>query len=206
MTERKEHWERIYSAKAPEAVSWYQREPVLSLQLIQNSSLRKDDPIIDVGGGASVLVDHLLEQGYTRLAVLDISSTSLAYARYRLGERARDVEWFTTDVTAFVPPHQFALWHDRAVFHFLTEAEDRKKYVAVLKQTLRPGGYLILAAFALHGPTKCSGLDVVQYDAEKLLKELGDQFVIVEERNETHVTPDRKEQLFSWFHLVRKGC
>ena len=204
MTERKEHWERIYSAKTPEAVSWYQREPVLSLQLIQNCNLDKDDPIIDIGGGASVLVDRLLAIGYTRLAVLDISSTSLAYARDRLGERARNIEWFTTDVTAFVPPHQFVLWHDRAVFHFLTEPEDRKKYIAVLKQTLKPGGYLVLATFAIHGPTKCSGLDVVRYDAGKLLKETGDQFVLVDEKVETHVTPDRKEQLFTWFLLSRK--
>lgn len=206
MVGRKEHWERIYSARSPVEVSWYQKEPALSLQLIQNCGLAKDDPIIDVGGGASVLVDRLLEKGYRKLAVLDISSTSLAYAQERLGDRARYVEWFTADVTEFVAPHLFSLWHDRAVFHFLTLPEDRKKYVGVLKNTLQPGGYLVLAAFAMHGPTKCSGLNVVRYDAGKLMSELGDQFELVGETGETHVTPDNKEQLFSWFHLVRKEC
>jgi len=206
MTDRKEHWERIYSARSPVEVSWYQTEPVLSLQLIQNCGLQKNDPIIDVGGGASVLVDRLLGKGYRRLAVLDISSTSLAYAQQRLGDRARQVEWFTADVTEFVAPHPFSLWHDRAVFHFLTLPEDRKKYVEVLKKTLKPGGFLVLATFAMHGPTKCSGLDVVRYDAGKLMNELGDQFDLVGETGETHVTPDNKEQLFSWFHLVRKAC
>ena len=206
MMGRKEHWERIYSAKSPVEVSWYQQEPALSLQLIQNCGLTKDDPMIDVGGGASVLVDRLLAKGYRRLAVLDISATSLAYAQERLGDRAQHVEWFTADVTEFVAPHLFSLWHDRAVFHFLTSSEDRKKYVEVLKKTLKPGGYLVLAAFAMHGPTKCSGLDVVRYDAGKLMNELGDQFELVGETGETHVTPDNKEQLFSWFHLVRKEC
>lgn len=200
----KEHWERIYSARSPAEVSWYQKEPALSLQLIQNSGLAKEDPIIDVGGGASVLVDRLLDKGYRRLAVLDISSTSLAYAQKRLGDHARQVEWFTADVTEFVPPHPFSLWHDRAVFHFLTRPEDRKKYVRVLKNTLKPGGHLVLASFAMHGPTKCSGLDVVRYDSGKLMCELGDQFELVGETGERHVTPDNKEQAFTWFHLVRK--
>ena len=204
--DRKEHWERIYSAKAPVEVSWYQKDPALSLQLIQNCGLAKDAPIIDVGGGASVLVDRLLEQGYRRLAVLDISPTSLAYAQERLGDRARHVEWFTADVTEFVAPHPFSLWHDRAVFHFLTLPGDRKKYVDTLKKTLRPGGYLVLAAFAMHGPTQCSGLDVVRYDAGKLMNELGGQFALIGETGETHVTPDHKEQAFSWFRLVRKEC
>ena len=203
MMDRKEHWEQIYSARSPVEVSWYQKEPALSLQLIQNCGLAIDDPIIDVGGGASVLVDRLLEKGYRRLAVLDISSASLAYAQQRLGDRARHVEWFTADVTEFVSPHPFSLWHDRAVFHFLTLPEDRKKYVEVLKNTLQPGGHFVLAAFAMQGPTRCSGLDVVRYDAGNLMHELGSQFELVEETGETHVTPDKKEQLFSWFHLVR---
>ena len=206
MMDRKEHWERIYSARPPVEVSWYQKEPALSLQLIQNSGLAKDAPIIDVGGGASVLVDRLLEQDYRRLAVLDISPTSLAYAQQRLGDRARHVEWFTADVTEFVAPHPFSLWHDRAVFHFLTSPEARKKYIEVLNKTLQPGGHLVLAAFAMHGPTKCSGLDVVRYDAGNLMNELGDQFELVGESGEMHVTPDNKEQLFAWFHLVRNEC
>lgn len=205
MTDRKEHWERIYSTRAPVEVSWYQQEPALSLQLIRNCGLAKDDPVIDVGGGASILVDRLLEQGYRRLAVLDISSRSLAYAQERLGARACQVKWFTADVTEFVAPHPFSLWHDRAVFHFLTQPEDRKKYVEVLKNTLQPGGHLILAAFALQGPTRCSGLEVVRYDAGKLMNELGDQFEFVRETGETHITPDNKEQLFSWFLLSRRA-
>ncbi|GJQ50004.1 hypothetical protein KsCSTR_05150 [Candidatus Kuenenia stuttgartiensis] len=204
MTKRKDHWERVYSDKSPFEVSWYQNEPSVSLRLIENCQLEKNEPVIDVGGGASVLVDRLLEKGYTRLAALDISSKALDFARNRLGNKAQYVEWFETDITEFSSRRQFSLWHDRAVFHFLTDPGDREKYVEILGKTLRPGGYCIIAAFAVGGPMKCSGLNVVQYNAEKISDAFGGQFELIGETGETHITPAKKEQLFSYFSLLRK--
>lgn len=201
---RKAHWENIYHSKSPLEVSWFQKEPQLSLQLISNTGLSTEAAIIDIGGGASVLVDRLLELGYKQLAVLDISTTALKYAKQRLGPAAQNIEWFEADITSFKAPHPFDLWHDRAVFHFLTEPDDRKRYIAVLRQILKPGGHLILAAFAIGGPTKCSGLDIVQYDAEKLLNELGAGFTLVEQLSETHITPDNQEQLFAYFRIIKQ--
>jgi SAM-dependent methyltransferase len=183
--------------------SWYQREPTLSLSLISKCELGRDAAIIDVGGGASVLVDRLLAEGYCHAAVLDISANSLVFAKKRMGDRAADIEWFVDDIANFSSPHPFSLWHDRAVFHFLIEPEDRKKYVEVLKKTLRPGGYLVLAAFAIGGPTKCSGLDIVQYDTNKLLRELGEGFQLIEEVAESHTTPSNKTQQFVYFRFMR---
>lgn len=203
MSDRKTHWERIYGDKTPQEVSWYQKEPALSLQFIRNTQLAHDAPIIDVGGGASALVDCLCEDGYTNLAVLDISAKALAYCQASLGDKAKRVKWYEEDVTKFRPPHQFSLWHDRAVFHFLTEQDQRSKYIEILNKTLKPGGHLILAAFAIGGPTRCSGLDIVQYNSEKLLKDLGDGFILIEEAEETHITPANKEQLFSYFRLLK---
>lgn len=200
---RKEHWEKIYNEKSPLEVSWYQSEPHISLELIAKTECSKDSAIIDVGGGASVLVDRLLENGYQHLAVLDIASNAMAYAKHRIGAKASDVEWFEADVTTFSPPHQFDVWHDRAVFHFLTDATDRNKYLRVLKHTLRPGGHLIIAAFALEGPQKCSGLDIVQYDSDNITRELGDSFSLVEECHEVHMTPAHKEQMFTYFRFIK---
>jgi SAM-dependent methyltransferase len=205
MFDRKAHWENVYGDKSPLEVSWYQKEPTLSLSLIRNTGLAHDAPVIDVGGGASILVDCLCDEGYEHVGVLDISGKALAHARHRLGEKAKTVEWYEEDVTLFRPPHRFALWHDRAVFHFLTEAADRRKYVETLKHALRPGGHLILAAFAIGGPTQCSGLDIVQYDAEKLMAELGEDFELIEESNELHMTPANREQQFTYFHCILKA-
>ncbi len=203
MIDRKSHWQAIYQEKSPLEVSWYQGEPRLSLELIRHCGLRYEEAIIDVGGGASVLVDFLFREGYTNLSVLDISAVALDSARNRMGEAARQVQWIEADVTDFKPSRQFALWHDRAVFHFLTEASDRDKYIARLKAGLRPGGHLVLASFAIGGPERCSGLPIVQYDSSKLKAELGDEFVLVEERAEVHVTPTGKSQKFVYFRFVR---
>ncbi len=184
-------------------MSWYQPEPRVSLELIAKTECSKDSAIIDVGGGASVLVDRLLEGGYQHLAVLDISSSAMVYAKNRIGVKAPDVEWFEADVTTFSPPHQFDVWHDRAVFHFLTNATDRNKYLRALRHTLRPGGHLIIATFALGGPQKCSGLDIVQYDSGSISKELGNGFSLVEECHETHMTPAHKEQMFTYFRFIK---
>ena len=201
MTDRKQHWEQVYTNKSALEVSWYQAEPRLSLELIQRSGIGKNAALIDVGGGASLLVDRLQADGYRQLAVLDISGAALAVARQRLGAHAAAIEWYESDVTQFIAPHPFSLWHDRAVFHFLTAAEDRQRYVEVLKRTLVSGGHVIIAAFALGGPTRCSGLEIVQYDAAKLKAELGANFHLEEEQTETHLTPAGKEQKFGFFRL-----
>jgi SAM-dependent methyltransferase len=202
-TERQAHWEKIYASKSPLEVSWYQKAPTVSLQLIGTSGVSRDDWLIDVGGGASLLVDALLDAGYRHVAVLDIAAAALEFARSRLGERADAVEWLQADITEFQPPHGYALWHDRAVFHFLTEAADRHRYVEVLKQALPVGGQVIIGTFAIGGPERCSGLEIVQYDAPKLGRELGEGFELREQVDESHLTPAGKEQRFSFFRFLR---
>lgn len=204
MIDRKAHWQNIYQEKSPLEVSWYQREPRLSLELIQRSGIHPGEAVIDVGGGASVLVDSLLKKGFTRISVLDVSDSALISAKNRIGAGAKNIEWIEADITEFSPPHTYSLWHDRAVFHFLTDALDRRKYTDTLKQALSQGGHLIIAAFAIGGPERCSGLDVVQYDAAKLMGELGDEFELEEEIDEIHTTPSNKEQKFIYFRLMRR--
>ena len=201
--DRRAHWQGIYREKSPQDVSWYQQQPKVSMELIQRCGVNKDDAVIDVGGGASVLVDHLCKEGYTNLTVLDISSTALESARNRMGQIAEEIEWLESDITEFSPPRQYSLWHDRAVFHFLTEKDDRRRYVDSLNQALKPGGHLIIAAFAIGGPDKCSGLDIVQYDAPKLMAELGNEFELLETVDELHKTPANKEQHFGYFLLQK---
>lgn len=203
---RKEHWNQVYQTKAPDDVSWFQTRPAISLKLIEATRVGKGQGIIDVGGGASVLVDFLLDAGFTKLAVLDISAAALANARKRLGTRAGEVEWFDADVTVFNPPRRFSLWHDRAVFHFLTDKTDRQKYVQTLKRTLAADGHVIIATFAVDGPPKCSGLDVARYDASGICAELGGEFRLIEQVDETHVTPWNTEQKFSYFRFARNAA
>ncbi|MBD2857402.1 class I SAM-dependent methyltransferase [Spongiibacter sp. KMU-158] len=201
MSERKTHWENVYQQKSPVEVSWYQAIPEVSLALIERCQLPKDASVIDVGGGASLLVDSLLEQGFTSLTVLDISAAALAHSQQRLGDLAEKVSWRTADITAVDFGVKFDLWHDRAVFHFLTAAADRQAYIENLKQALKPGGFLILSAFDIGGPEKCSGLEIVQYDAEKLQAVLGADFNLLEERREQHHTPAGREQAFHYFRF-----
>jgi len=198
---RKEHSDQVYQTRGSQEVSWYQRHPGLSLALITASGVGKDAGIIDVGGGSSTLVDFLLDDGYTRLAVLDLSAIALSYSRTRLGARTGEVEWFEADVTAFEPPHRFGLWHNRAVFHFLTAADDRRAYVSTMRRTLQPGGAVIISTFALDGPPKCSGLDVMRYDEQSILAELGTEFQLQEVRRETHVAPRQSDQRFIYFRF-----
>ncbi|MBS0570167.1 MAG: class I SAM-dependent methyltransferase [Proteobacteria bacterium] len=195
------HWNRVYTTKATNAVSWYQAQPKISLELIASANLPADAPIIDVGGGASVLADRLLEQGRTDLCVLDISAAALAAAQARLGAHSRRVNWIEADVREFAPPQRYALWHDRAVFHFLTDPGDREKYMATLRRSLSPRGHVVIATFAPDGPARCSGLDVAQYDATSLHREFGAAFELLESRRETHTTPTGAEQRFTWVHL-----
>jgi hypothetical protein len=198
------HWDRAFEAKTPDQHSWYQGSPRVSLQLIRRAAPRLDEPVIDVGGGASMLVDALLNQGFQDLTVLDISSAALQISQRRLGERAERIEWNCTDVRDFHPSRRFRLWHDRALFHFLVRQADRKQYRRALLEGLDVGGQLILATFAIDGPTRCSGLDIVQYDADKISVEFGRHFQLLEQVDERHFTPAGGEQRFSWFRLQRR--
>lgn len=198
---RQQHWEAAYQTDGPTDVSWFQSRPDTSLDFIAATGSTRDGGIIDVGGGASTLVDFLLDAGYSALAVLDLSATALTHARARLGKRAAAIEWFDADVTSFDPPNRFAVWHDRAVFHFLTTPADRRGYVATLRRTLQPVGHAVIATFAPDGPAKCSGLDVVRYDEASIAAELGPDFVLRDSRRETHQTPWQTEQRFGYFRF-----
>ncbi len=201
MSDRKLHWENVYRNKSPDSVSWFQQAPTLSLLLISRAGLSLDAPIIDVGGGASLLVDKLCDAAYSNISVLDVSGSALSHARKRLGHKEKAVHWYEEDVTRFKPPHRFALWHDRAVFHFLTDRSDRESYVNAVRRALEPGGHLIVMAFALDGPARCSGLDIVQYDADKLTAELGEGFELEETGHEVHLTPAGNQQKFAYFRF-----
>lgn len=203
--DRKEHWENAYSDKQPGETSWYQANPELSLSMISNAQPDFQAPVIDIGGGASLLVDHMLDLGYRDLTVLDISEKALHHARQRLGQRSALVQWIEADVTRFRPGRKYNLWHDRAAFHFLADAEDRAGYVRVLKNSLISGGQVIIATFALDGPKRCSGLDIVRYDARKLCGVLGPEFVLEEQAEETHITPARREQKFGFYRFRRSA-
>ena len=203
MFNRKKHWGDVYQEKSPSELSWYQKEPKLSLELIRCTNVASNDAIIDVGGGASVLVDYLSKESFTNLTVLDISENAIAMAKKRLGDTAKSIEWIVSDITQFDTSQKFSLWHDRALFHFLTDPSDRKIYVKALIKAIRTEGHLIIATFAIGGPEKCSGLEIVQYNSEKMIAELGDNFSLVEERKEIHITPANKEQEFIFFHFLR---
>jgi SAM-dependent methyltransferase len=194
--ERKEHWEAVYRAKGEAGVSWFQEEPRLSLGLIRSVAPARGGRVIDVGGGASVLVDRLLDHPFEEIAVLDISETALGMAKARLGERAGRVRWVVADVTKAPGLGTFDIWHDRAVFHFLTDPAGRRSYVELARQTVHEGGHLIIATFADDGPKQCSDLDVCRYNASSLASELGDGFSLVWEAAETHTTPWGSSQAF----------
>jgi SAM-dependent methyltransferase len=194
---RRDHWERVYQTKGSSGVSWYQPEATMSLDLIRRVTPDIDASIIDVGGGASTLVDGLLDAGYRRVTVLDWAASALEAAQQRLGERASLVTWIESDVlTAPLPPHAYDVWHDRAVFHFLTDAHDRARYVAKLRDAIAPGGYVIVASFAPEGPTRCSGLEVVRYSPETMRAEFGKGFQLLDSVREEHHTPSGVTQAF----------
>jgi SAM-dependent methyltransferase len=198
------HWQDVYTRKSANEVSWYQSAPVRSLEWIRACAPDPASAILDVGAGASTLVDHLLDAGYSKLGVLDLAPSALAATRNRLGERASTVEWFTADVTEFVAPHPFDVWHDRAVLHFLVDTRQQHRYAEVLRRTLRPGGHALIAAFAHGGPTRCSGLDVVQLDCDEIADLLGPGFECVRSEQELHSTPGGAEQRFQYC-LFRRG-
>jgi len=194
---RREHWESVYRTKAASDVSWYQPEATVSLDLIRRVAPALDAAIIDVGGGASTLVDGLLDAGYRRLTVLDVAGSALAVARRRLGARARHVTWIEADVLDVpLPAASYAVWHDRAVFHFLTDPADRARYVARVKNAVQPGGHVIVASFAPEGPTRCSGLDVVRYSPDAMHAQFGESFRLLDSVREEHHTPSGATQAF----------
>jgi SAM-dependent methyltransferase len=200
----KQHWDTVHAAKRPQELSWYQRVPTVSLRMIDAAALPEDACLIDVGGGASTLVDALLDRGYSRVSVLDVSAVALGAAKARLGPRAQGVEWLEGNILdAGLPPPQFDLWHDRAVFHFLTDAPDRTAYVEVAAAAIRSGGHLLLSTFADDGPERCSGLPVVRYDLPRLAAELGERFRAVEHERVEHVTPGGGLQRFICARFVR---
>jgi SAM-dependent methyltransferase len=197
----KEHWERAYSTNATDAVSWYQQHPDRSLQLIEATGVSRTAPIIDVGGGASTLVDDLVKRGYQDVSVLDISPSALGAARHRLGATAELVKWLEADITnAELPLNAYDVWHDRATFHFLTTAEERNAYTRAVQRAVRPGGHVIIATFAEDGSTRCSGLPVMRYSAAELDAEFGAALALVSHERELHHTPFATTQHFTYCH------
>ena len=194
---RREHWEAVYSSKPSERLGWYKPRLQTSLEWITTLGLDLGAPIIDVGGGASTLIDDLIDNGYSSITVLDIAEPALDLLRTRLGDRGAAVSWLCGDITVIdLPENAFELWHDRAVFHFLTEAADREHYKQNLCRALRPGGYLVIGTFAPEAPPKCSGLPVQRYDLDLLQKTLGDAFLPRRNQKELHVTPGGVEQMY----------
>jgi SAM-dependent methyltransferase len=198
----KSHWEEVYRRKPAHEVSWYQAKPALSLRLVENARISRDAAIIDVGGGASGFSAALCEAGYRNLSVLDISANAIARSRQLIKCPDCRVKFFEQDVTNFNPPLYYDLWHDRAVFHFLTARQDRRAYVSVLQRALAPGSHLVMLTFARDGPLKCSGLDVVRYDAERIQTELGSHFQLMEEGTDVHKTPSGGQQKFAYFRFT----
>jgi len=203
--ETQQYWESVYQTKSSTEVSWYQPTPQKSLEIITDTGVPHDGTIIDVGGGASTLADALLEQGYSTISVLDISANAIATAQTRLGNNAGRVRWIVADITAVeLPPHSIDVWHDRAVFHFLTNPDDQQRYIEVVNGALKSGGHIIVATFAPDGPMKCSGLDVMRYAPEELHSTFGDNFTLVYSEQERHQTPFGTEQSFIYCYCIKK--
>ncbi len=203
-SERQSHWQDVYLNKGERQVSWTQFDPQPSLGLIEKFSGNRNASIVDIGGGASRLVDALVMDGYAAITVLDLSEAALQAAKARLGEKGASVQWIAADATAWRPPQPFDIWHDRAAFHFLVEEKDRAAYIARLQSGVKPGGHAIIATFAPDGPEKCSGLPVRRYSPESLAKTIGSAFDLVEHQLHRHVTPWGAVQSFQFSVLRRR--
>jgi SAM-dependent methyltransferase len=202
--ETREHWDRVYKTKRDDEVSWYQLRPERSLALITEAAGDRTKSIIDIGGGASRLVDELIAAGYSDVTVLDVSSVALSHAKARLGQKAETVNWIVADITEWRPQRAWAVWHDRAVFHFLTDNALQDAYISALSQATTAGPTIILATFALDGPERCSGLPVQRYSPQTLAARLGRKFVLTGEAAERHRTPSGAIQSFAY--AVFKRC
>ncbi len=200
---RQAHWENVYTSKGESEVSWFQESPAPSFELIVQAGATHRSAIIDIGGGASRLVDHLVEQGFQDITVLDLSAAALEAARRRLESRADRVQWIVADATAWEPVRAYDIWHDRAAFHFLTDESDRAAYIARLTRGVKAGGHAIIGTFALDGPEKCSGLPVARYDSASLAQVLGAGFRLVDARRHEHATPWGSRQMFQ-FSVFRR--
>ena len=204
--DRKEHWEEVYTKKPADSVSWFQEHADLSLRMISSTGLGHDAAIIDVGGGASTLVDDLLRDGRTDVTVLDLSAASLEVAKHRLSELSEKANWIEGDVTRTeFCRHRYDIWHDRAVFHFLTDPKDRKAYVDQVMRAVKPGGHVIVATFASDGPEKCSGLPVMRYDADSLHSEFGEALFLASHEKESHHTPAGMTQQFVYCYCRKSN-
>lgn len=203
-TDRQTHWQNVYLTKGEQQVSWTQEEPEPSLSLIEKVATGREASIIDIGGGASRLVDALHRRGYEAIIVLDLSQAALDAARQRLGPGAANVQWIAADITQWQPPTAFDIWHDRAAFHFLVEESDRAAYLNSLRAGVKAGGHAIIATFALDGPEKCSGLPVQRYDPEGLSKTIGPAFELIDQRPHRHTTPWGAVQSFQFSVLRRR--
>ena len=201
---RQAHWQGVYTSKGEREVSWYQDNPAPSLDLIALTGASRGTAIVDIGGGASRLVDHLLERNFERLTVLDLSAAALDAAKARLGEKAKRVRWEVADITRWNPPASYDVWHDRAAFHFLTETADQAAYAERARRAVKPGGHVIIGTFALDGPEKCSGLPIVRHDAASLSAILGPEFKLIDERRHDHVTPWGAVQRFQFSTFRRE--
>ena len=199
----REHWRQVYEAKRPEEVSWYQGSPAPSLAALDRYGARPGMALVDVGAGASMLTDALLDRGWDNVTLVDVSEPALEAVRLRLGPRAAAIRREVADIRHWRPDRAFDVWHDRAVFHFLTEPEDRAGYKRALDEGTHPGSQVIIATFAPDGPEQCSGLPVVRYDAAVLAAEIGSAYRLVEGWRQTHATPWGAEQHFQWAVLRR---
>lgn len=194
---KREHWENVYQTKTDHEVSWFREHLDNSLKLILEAGVERDAAIIDIGGGSSTLVDDLLDRGFVDVTVLDISTAALDRSKQRLGRRSEEVEWKAADITeAALTENRYDVWHDRAVFHFLTDEADRRKYIDLVMRSLKPGGHTIVASFGPNGPLKCSGLEVVRYDPESMHDEFGSDFQLLNSLEEKHETPFGSSQEF----------
>ena len=200
---RQAHWENVYTTKDEKAVSWFQERPDISLDLIRATGVDASASIIDIGGGASRLVDALIDEGFKAVTILDLSEMALATSKLRLGARGAQVQWVVADVTTWEPSQTYDVWHDRAALHFLTDPKDRAAYVARLIRAVRPGGHVVIGTFAPDGPERCSGLPVVRYDAATLRELLGRSFELIESRRHDHQTPTGATQRFQFSRFRR---
>lgn len=195
----KAHWDNLYSTNRPEQLGWYEPHLRISLEMIAAAQLGKDARIIDVGGGASTVVDDLLDQGFEHITVLDLSEAALSLSRSRLGDRASKIQWLEADITSTqLPLSYYDLWHDRAVFHFLTSSADRRKYARTMRSSVKPHGHIVIGTFSPQAPPKCSGLNVQRYSPELLHQELGKDLQLHDHRFEVHVTPGGVEQTYGY--------